>query len=82
MIFGDLSILIIHFEFLSVINFHRLLLTIQYLQNFRDTHTDRQVFSKNGQIVFKTLKTCKCFKNLKSKIFANPMLSSCVHRRK
>ena len=37
----------------SFINFHALVLEIECLQKFGDIHTNRQTFSKDGQIVFK-----------------------------
>ena len=48
---------------------------------WRHTHTDRQTFSKNDQIVF-TTSTCKCIKNRMSKFFTNLVLSSYVYRKK
>ena len=60
------------------IKFHEILL-ISFLTTFATkflSHTHRQTFSKNSQIVSGHLKACNTIKNRKSEICTKPILSS------
>ena len=58
--------------------FCSLVLELHLPQNFCHTHTqtDRQAFSRNSQIVFRTPKAYISIKNRKSTIFTKSILSS------
>ena len=68
--------------FVNFINFRAFVLELHCPQNFGDLHTDKH-FQKIVKSCSGHLKTCKSVENRRiSKIFSNPILFSCVYRRK